>query len=230
MCALLMTSSHSKAPNYTPKWHPHKTWCFGAQYFFELFNKTSNSTHAHAATGTTFNCTPGEVIFTEFTLSKDWVWTLQMGVKGDKTRLSTVVAKQPFMGMISDETSSWKEDVYSKAWSNTCWELYGVKGPNDYPQSDMRYTIEISTDKPGQPQAPPPRSLSLSLSLSLSRVRSRSPAFSRAHALALALALSLLSPTSLVANLCNLECRVVFSAGSIHWSKWSTRQPTCPGQ
>lgn len=47
-----------------------------------------------------------------------------MGVKGDKTRLSTVVAKQPFMGMIADQTSSWSEDVYSKAWSNTCWELY----------------------------------------------------------------------------------------------------------
>eukprot|EP00729_Bicosta_minor_P029959 gene29959-29030_t len=152
-------------PDYVPEWHKHTSWCFGAQYFFELFNQTKNATQAHAATGTTFNCTPGETIFTEFTLSKDWVWTLQMGVKGDKTRLSTVVAKQPFMGMIADQTSSWSEDVYSKAWSNTCWELYGIKGPDDYPPSNMRYTVEISTDKPG----------------------------------------------------------------SIKWSDWSTRQPTCPG-
>ena len=60
-------------PDYVPEWHKHTSWCFGAQYFFELFNQTENATQAHAATGTTFNCTPGETIFTEFTLSKDWV-------------------------------------------------------------------------------------------------------------------------------------------------------------
>jgi hypothetical protein len=94
------------------------------QYFFELFNVTKNATQAHAATGTTYNTSEGETIFTSFELSKDWVWTLSMGVKGDPTRLSTVVADKPFMGLLPEsQTKSWSEDIYSKAWSNTCWEL-----------------------------------------------------------------------------------------------------------
>ena len=120
------------------------------RYFFEIFNRTSNATEGHAATGTTYDCAPGEVIFTEFALSADWVWTLRMGVKGDPTRLSTVVVEKPFMGLLpADQTTSWSEDVYSKAWSNTCWELYGVATAGDYPPTDMFYTINITTATPG---------------------------------------------------------------------------------
>eukprot|EP00947_MAST-08B_sp_MAST-8B-sp1_P000586 g586.t1 len=137
-------------PDYKPKWHEHSTWCFGAQYFFEIFNATSNKTEAHAATGKTYDCKPGEELFTEFTLSEDWVWTLRMGVVGDPSRVSTVVAAKPFMGLLpASQTSSWSEDVYSKAWSNTCWELYGIGKAENYPSSDMRYTINISTSEPG---------------------------------------------------------------------------------
>ena len=45
-------------PHYNPLWHERSTWCFGAQYFFEIFNASANSTSAHAATGETYNCTP----------------------------------------------------------------------------------------------------------------------------------------------------------------------------
>jgi hypothetical protein len=73
-----------------------------------------------------------------------------MGVKGDPTRLSTVVVEKPFMGLLpADQTASWSEDVYSKAWSNTCWELYGVATAGDYPPTDMFYTINITTATPG---------------------------------------------------------------------------------
>jgi hypothetical protein len=41
----------SGAPAYKPKWGEHKTWSFGAHYFFETFNVSSNSTVGHAAYG-----------------------------------------------------------------------------------------------------------------------------------------------------------------------------------
>ena len=135
----------SGPPLYKPLWHSHKTWVFGAQYFFELYNETSNKTEGHAATGVTYPCKEGEIIFTSFELAEDWVWTLKMGVKGDSSRLSQVVAKQPFMGLLPPEqTSSWSEDAYSRAWSNTCYELYGINDARNYPGSDQLMRINIS--------------------------------------------------------------------------------------
>ena len=143
----------SNAPHYLPRWHNHKTWVFGAQYFFEIFNTTTNKTEPHAATGTTFPTVPGDVLYTSFTLSDDWAWTLTMGVKGDETRISTVLVKQPFMGLLpASETTSWSETVYDKAWSNTCWELYGVTREQQYPSNDMNYVINISTNVSGSVQ------------------------------------------------------------------------------
>ena len=55
--------------------------------------------------------------------------------------MSQVVVAQPFMGMISSQTGSWSESVYRMAWANTCWELYGISTEDEYPQSDMWYTI-----------------------------------------------------------------------------------------
>jgi hypothetical protein len=66
------------APDFKPIWHEESSWVFGAQYFFELFNETANATQGHAATGETFPVKEGEVIFTRYTLSKAWVWTLEM--------------------------------------------------------------------------------------------------------------------------------------------------------
>eukprot|EP01047_Picozoa_sp_COSAG01_P140668 COSAG01_NODE_71611_length_255_cov_0.826923_1_plen_55_part_10 len=39
----------SGAPAFKPKWGEHKTWSFGAHYFFETYNVSSNSTVGHAA-------------------------------------------------------------------------------------------------------------------------------------------------------------------------------------
>ena len=114
-------------PLYKPIWHKFDTWVFGAQYFFEIFNKTANKTQAHAATGELFPTREGEVIYTSFDLDKStWSWSLTMGVRGDATRVSTLVVPAPFMGLIKEETSSWSEPVYAKAVSNACWELYGI--------------------------------------------------------------------------------------------------------
>eukprot|EP00036_Acanthoecidae_sp_10tr_P004441 CAMPEP_0182930108 /NCGR_PEP_ID=MMETSP0105_2-20130417/23929_1 /TAXON_ID=81532 ORGANISM="Acanthoeca-like sp., Strain 10tr" /NCGR_SAMPLE_ID=MMETSP0105_2 /ASSEMBLY_ACC=CAM_ASM_000205 /LENGTH=121 /DNA_ID=CAMNT_0025068337 /DNA_START=141 /DNA_END=503 /DNA_ORIENTATION=- len=73
-----------------------------------------------------------------------------MGVKNDPSRVSTVVAHKPFMGLLPEnQTKSWSEDVYSKAWSNTCWELYGIGSPDNYPGTNQRTTISISNPTPG---------------------------------------------------------------------------------
>jgi len=48
-----------------------------------------------------------------------------------------VVAEKPFMGMLPEnQTKSWSEDIYSKAWSNTCWELC---------ESPLRSLVAINT-------------------------------------------------------------------------------------
>ena len=139
--------SSSGAPNYKPIWNNHNTsWVFSAQYFFEIFNATSNKTEPHAVTGKIFKCQPNEILYTTYELSSDWVWTLTMGVKGSPERTSIVVVDQPFMGLLPSQTSSWSEAVYSKAWSNTCWELYGITEANQYPSNDMNYLINITTN------------------------------------------------------------------------------------
>ena len=59
-----------------------------------------SAAEGHAATGDLYSAKVGEILWTKFSLSADWVWKLEMGVKGDPTRTSTVVAKQPFMGLV----------------------------------------------------------------------------------------------------------------------------------
>jgi len=140
----------SGPPLYKPVWHPHETWVFGSQYFFELFNETSNKTEGHAATGDLFSCSEGEVLWTAFTLSADWEWTLNMGVVGDTKRTSTVVADKPYMGLLPPSvTKSWKEDVFNRTFVGSCWELYGIKDSSSYPSSGSNYTHTFSTENPG---------------------------------------------------------------------------------
>ena len=69
----------SGPPLYTPKWGTHSTWQFGAHYFFEAWNSTSNQTQSYAAYGPLFNTTAGETLFTSFTADEGThglQWTL----------------------------------------------------------------------------------------------------------------------------------------------------------
>jgi hypothetical protein len=60
---------------------------------------------------------------------------LGMGVVGDDTRTSTVVADKPFMGLVPESTTSWAEEEYSQCHVNTCWELYGVTDEEHFPST-----------------------------------------------------------------------------------------------
>jgi hypothetical protein len=67
-----------------------------------------------------------------------------MGVVGDESRTSTVIADKPFMGLVPDDTTSWKEKEYNECNVNTCWELYGVTDEDHFPSSGSKYDITIS--------------------------------------------------------------------------------------
>jgi hypothetical protein len=139
----------SGPPVYTPKWIHHDEWTFSSQYFMEINNtKSGNSREGHAATGDAYAAKVGERLWTRFSLSQEYVWTLGMGVVGDEARTSTVVAAKPFMGLVPDDTTSWKEEEYSKCNVNTCWELYGVKNADYFPSTGSTYDISITTKKP----------------------------------------------------------------------------------
>ena len=147
--------SSTGAPAYSPEWHTHTTWSFGAHYFFETFNATANATVGHAAYGDLHPAAAGEVIFTSFVQSAhtsaaapgDTQWTLEMGIVGDPARLSRVVVKQPYMGLGAHwpvPTTSWSELNYSKLCVNACWELYGADDAAHFPSSGARYEINVT--------------------------------------------------------------------------------------
>ena len=142
-------------PDYKPLWAHHSTWVFGSQYFFELFNETTHENYGRAATGPLYPAHKGEVLWTSFELSESHVWTLSMGVKGDKTRTSRVIAHKPYMGMLDrpnipkvNRTSSWAEPTFANANVNSCWELYGMRDRAHFPSSGSKYDWRTTTSEP----------------------------------------------------------------------------------
>eukprot|EP01048_Picozoa_sp_COSAG05_P022342 COSAG05_NODE_4436_length_1517_cov_1.876587_1_plen_203_part_00 len=56
----------SGPPAYKPHWGEHRTWSFGAHYFFEFLNVTGGSVQSHAAYGQMYEAKEGELIETSF--------------------------------------------------------------------------------------------------------------------------------------------------------------------
>jgi hypothetical protein len=110
-------SGSSNWPYFLPSWSQEATWVFASQYFMELFNATSGQVEAKAAAGEKFNVVAGETLWTSFARAgaPGFGWSLSMGVKGDASRTSVVLAPQPYMGLIPAFTASWDEPVYAKA-------------------------------------------------------------------------------------------------------------------
>ena len=146
-------------PAYAPKWGEHRTWSFGAHYFFETLNATTQQVQSHAAYGDMFEARAGETLFTRFEQSErtgagagETQWTLTMGAVGDPTRVSTVVVEQPYMGLGTswdEPTTSWRELNYTNLCVNACWELYGADDRAHLPSSGSTYDIKIEQGKPG---------------------------------------------------------------------------------
>jgi hypothetical protein len=113
---------------------------------------------AKAATGKLIPVQPGQVIETTFTLLQeeeeeeeeegvandnninDWQWHLRMGVVGGHpSQWSLVVAKTPFMGLVSNTT--WQDDIYLNVTVGSCLENYNLHISDNYPE-----TWEIAMD------------------------------------------------------------------------------------
>jgi hypothetical protein len=154
----------SGPPEYTPLWHKHDTWMFGAHYFFEILNISTMTTDAHASYGDLYPTFPGETIATTFELStgtdegahhhnKDGstgkstpMWILTMSVLGDTSRTSILKVDMPYMEMgqeWSDPTESWLEPTYRNVCINACWELYGAYSASHLPSSGATYNLTI---------------------------------------------------------------------------------------
>jgi len=154
----------SGPPNFEPRWGPHhESWSFGAHYFFEYFNITTNSIDSHAAYGSLYPTLAGETLWTEFRMegggdgydAETPRWVLKMGVEGDPSRISTLVVDRPYMGMGQDpswgpnKTHSWAEEYYQNFCINSCWELYGADDSRHLPSSGSTFNITIEKPKLG---------------------------------------------------------------------------------
>jgi hypothetical protein len=145
----------SGPPDYKPKWGLHKTWAFGAHYFFETYNGATNSTESHAAYGEIFEAKAGEQLYIKFEATQkadandgNPTWTLTMGAVNDKSRTSTVVVDKPYMGLGVDwpvPTTSWSELNYTNLCVNSCWELYGANDRAHLPGNGSHYVITVSS-------------------------------------------------------------------------------------
>jgi hypothetical protein len=134
-------SGSSGPPFYAPVWNTFQTYNFQAQYFFALGDDgPSGNITLYAVTGDTFGAEPGESLWTEFSLGSDWAWTLRMGVVGDPSRTSVVVAPTPFMGLLPG-TTSWSEPAYNTTHLNACWELYGTDSRSAYPSNGSTFSM-----------------------------------------------------------------------------------------
>jgi hypothetical protein len=140
-------SGSTGPPNYDATWGNYSTWTFGSQYFMEINNATATGI-PKAATGDLFVTVSGETLFTAFA-RVGGVWTLTMGVVGDATRTSVVVAGAPYMGLLADVTKSWVEPAYDHVHVNGCWELYGVDTPHAFPSTGSNYSWTTAAAAPG---------------------------------------------------------------------------------
>ena len=141
----------SDFPNYEPRWGHHKTWMFGAHYFFQVYTNESRTEYeAHAAYGELYPASPGEMLYTQFNAAGPLeapVWTLTMGVVGDSTRVSTIVVPQPYMGLGAKwktPSISWAEANYTNMSSHSCWELYGANDLARFPSTGTSYSHDFS--------------------------------------------------------------------------------------
>lgn len=141
-------SGSSGPPAYEPTWSTYSTYVFSAQYFFDVLD-AHNVSQPKAVTGVVLPCEPGETLWTTFALSDDSeTWTLAMGVSGDPSRTSTVVATAPYMGLLAPATTSWREEGYALGHLNSCWELYETDCRADFPSTGSAFQMRVDTVRP----------------------------------------------------------------------------------
>merc|ERR1712013_496075 len=127
----------TNSDDYKPSWCELAQWHIQSQYYFQ----TNNGSTSHAVTGQLFAVNAGDEIYTEF-IFQNAQWTLNIGVVGDAEKKSSVVATQPYMGLLAPVTTSWSESAYATAHMGCQWELYGLESEENYPRS-MNYSVTV---------------------------------------------------------------------------------------
>jgi hypothetical protein len=123
-------SGSTGPPDYNPIYSTFSTWMFGAHYFFEVFNASTQQVDAKAAYGGLFPALEGETISTSFDVYAGPfgpAWHVKMGVVGDATRVSEIFVEQPYMGIGKD----WP--IPSVSWA--------VRFPASQPPGNARKTV-----------------------------------------------------------------------------------------
>ena len=139
----------SGAPHFAPSWGNYSAWFFSAQYFFALNASGRPEPSLHAATGPIFPTSAGEVLWTRMAFDVAALsWRLSMGVVGDASRTSAVDVPKPFMGLL-DPAASWADGAYEKVHVNSCWELYGIQSPANWPSSGSKFNMQVGAAQPG---------------------------------------------------------------------------------
>ena len=143
-------SGSTGPPLYNPIYSTFDTYMFGAHYFFEVLNASTQQVDAKAAYGALYPALEGEVLFTTFDVGPGPfgpAWTIRMGVVGDATRVSELRVEQPYMGLGAHwavPTTSWSERNYTNVCINACWEIYGGDDPAHLPSSGAGYNVTIA--------------------------------------------------------------------------------------
>lgn len=133
--------------NYTPSSCFLNEWYIQSQYYFT----TNNTKTSHAVTGDMIKVEENDTIYTQFIYDTDqYIWTLNIGIVNTNIK-STVIATEPYMGLLSDNTTSWNEAVYQTAWVGCDWELKYLEEKDNFPLY-MNYTVTLkSEDNNGSP-------------------------------------------------------------------------------
>ena len=128
--------------NYKPSWCILDEWHIQAQYFFQ----TNNTKVGHAVTGELIKVKVGDIIYLEFIYDEEqFIWIVNIGVKDNQDLKSTIYATQPYMGLLSANTTSWTEPAYKTAHIGAQWELYGMEEKQNYPLY-MNYTVIVKSN------------------------------------------------------------------------------------
>ncbi len=142
-------SGSTGPPDYNPIYSTISTWMFGAHYFFEVFNASTQQVDAKAAYGGLFPALEGETLFTTFDVYAGPfgpAWLVRMGVVGDATRVSEIRVEQPYMGLGGGwplPSVSWAEQNFTNLCINACWEIYGGVDADHLPSSGAEFNISI---------------------------------------------------------------------------------------
>jgi hypothetical protein len=159
LCGSANSSSGAYQPGACETPDPLQFWVAQSQYFYALAAEWDANATAHVLLGETVAVFPGERVLTNFTLTADGAWLLEMSVLPSSPpppprrgaaaaprgpTASRVRATAPYM----DASLSWLDPAFNRAVrAGACMEVYGMARRADYPATaTMDVTMPAASD------------------------------------------------------------------------------------